>query len=143
MFDFALERTCPDQAKAVTIVRSGRVRIEGHLLASGLLDRVVDAIVDGGGSFRILRFQLGKQRQSPSDAEVQVSAPDQTVLDRIMARLIELGAVTAAQVEPNAELQEITQAGVAPKDSMPQRFTQRRSASTPTGVESRPSVWTA
>jgi Arginine dihydrolase ArgZ-like, C-terminal, Rossmann fold/LOR/SDH bifunctional enzyme conserved region len=69
-----LTEPVPPGTKGFTSVRSGRVRLEGHLLAAGLLDRALDTIADGGGSFRVLRFELGKQRQSTSQAEVVVVA---------------------------------------------------------------------
>lgn len=111
-----LTEPVPPRARAASTVRSDRVRLHGHLLASGLLDRVLDAVMDGGGSFRINQFQLGKQRQSTSDAEVQVSAPAQDVLDRILSRLVELGAVSLGEQEKDAQLQAVTQLGVAPRD---------------------------
>ncbi|MBI5683701.1 MAG: TIGR00300 family protein [Verrucomicrobia bacterium] len=111
-----LDEPAPRFARATSTVQSRRVRLEGHLLDSGLLDRAMDVIVDGGGSFRILEFQLGKQRQSTSESEVQVSAPSEDSLDRIMSRLIDLGAVVSPRDESNAELQPVAQPGVAPDD---------------------------
>jgi lysine-ketoglutarate reductase/saccharopine dehydrogenase-like protein (TIGR00300 family) len=110
-----LTEPAPAGAKASTSIQSERVRIEGQLLASGLLDRTVDAIVDGGGSFRVTRFELGKQRQSTSDAEVQVSAPAREVLNKILPRLIEFGAVIVAQEQGKVELSTVAQQGVAPE----------------------------
>jgi putative nucleotidyltransferase with HDIG domain len=110
-----LNEAVPKGAREGTSIQTARVRIEGHLLASGLLDHMVDVIVDGGGSFRILNFQLGRQRQSTSDAEVQVSAPAPEVLEKVLPRLIELGAVVAAEEEGDVELAEVLQAGVAPE----------------------------
>jgi lysine-ketoglutarate reductase/saccharopine dehydrogenase-like protein (TIGR00300 family) len=110
-----LTEPVPARAKASTSIQSRRVRIQGHLLASGLLDRGVDAIVDGGGSFRIVQFHLGQQRPSPSDAEIQVSAPTAEILDQIMPRLIELGAVSISREEGNAKWRAVSQPGVAPE----------------------------
>ncbi len=106
----------PPNARAASTVQSRRVRLQGHLLDSGLLDRALDVVVDGGGSFRILHFQLGRQRQSVSETEIQVSAPDSAVLDTIMARFIDLGAVVTRQEESDARLEAVAQEGVAPED---------------------------
>jgi hypothetical protein len=58
--------------------------MDGHLLDSGLINRALDLIVEGGGSFQVLNFQLGEQRQSTSSAEVKVSAPSHDVMEEIM-----------------------------------------------------------
>jgi lysine-ketoglutarate reductase/saccharopine dehydrogenase-like protein (TIGR00300 family) len=97
-------------------VQSRRLRLEGHLLDSGLLERALDTTVQSGGSFQIIQFRLGKQRQSTSDAEIQISAPSEEVLDKIISRLIDLGAVTSRPAETDAELKPVIQSGVAPDD---------------------------
>ena len=52
-------------------IASRVLHLEGHLLDSGLLDRALELTVQNGGSFQILNFQLGKQRQSTSRAEIR------------------------------------------------------------------------
>ena len=111
-----LDEPAPPSARALSTVQSRHVRLEGHLLDSGLLDRATNVIVDSGGSFRILDFQLGKQRQSTSESEIQVSAPSEDSLDKIMSRLIDLGASAPTREESDAELHAVTQPGVAPED---------------------------
>lgn len=95
---------------------SRTITLQGHLLDSGLINRALDLIVEGGGSFQVLHFDLGEQRQSTSQAEIRVSAPDQEVMDEIMAQLIDLGAVALPAQQQNARLVSITQNGVAPDD---------------------------
>ncbi len=97
-------------------VESRIIRLEGHLLDSGIISRALDLIVGGGGSFQVLNFDLGTQRQSTSNAELKVSAPDHEVMAEIMTKLIDLGAVTPAQEVCDANLEPVTQAGVAPDD---------------------------
>ena len=106
----------PAQAQALSRIESRRLKLQGHLLDSGLLERALDLTVDAGGSFQILQFHLGKERQSASEAEIKISAPAEEVLDKIMARLIDVGVVSATPEERNAELQSATQAGVAPDE---------------------------
>ncbi|MFH7243742.1 MAG: TIGR00300 family protein [Spirulina sp.] len=95
---------------------SRTVTMTGHLLDSGLVNRALDRVVEGGGSFQVLKFDLGEQRQSTSTADIRVSAPSQEVMDEIMAQLIDLGAVAPPDEEIDARLVAITQAGVAPDD---------------------------
>src|SRR3984893_12307870 len=96
----------------------GRVlSLEGHLLDSGLLDRALELTVESGGSFQILNFQLGKQRQSTSRSEIRVSAPRADVLGNLVGEIIELGGVPAApQRTADARLETVTIDGVAPED---------------------------
>jgi lysine-ketoglutarate reductase/saccharopine dehydrogenase-like protein (TIGR00300 family) len=104
-------------AQARTDIVSRVLNLEGHLLDSGILDRALELTVQGGGSFQILNFQLGKQRQSISRAEIRVSAPDTEVLENVLGQLIELGASTGApQQIGDARLESVIMNGVAPED---------------------------
>ncbi len=109
----------PERAntRPLATVQSREIRLEGHLLDSGLLDRALDLIVEGAGSFQILEFNLGKQRQSTSSARLKVSAPSAEALELIMGQLIVIGAGrTAAAGESSPRLASVTQPGVAPAD---------------------------
>ena len=104
------------EVRANVSVESRTIRLEGHLLDSGLINRALDFVVDSGGSFQVLNFNLGEQRQSTSTAEVKVSAPDHEVMEEILAHLIDLGALDLPQDERDAKLVPVTQAGVSPDD---------------------------
>jgi lysine-ketoglutarate reductase/saccharopine dehydrogenase-like protein (TIGR00300 family) len=97
-------------------VTTRTIQLEGHLLDTGLINRALDTIVEAGGSFQVLNFNLGEQRQSVSTAEVKVSAPSADRLEEIVAQLIELGAVALPDEERDAKLEPVTQDGVAPDD---------------------------
>ena len=92
------------------------IRLQGHLLDSGLINRALDRIVAGGGSFQVLDFALGQQRHSTSSAAIRVSAPDGEVMADLMARLIALGATATEEGECDAALADVLQDGVAPDD---------------------------
>jgi lysine-ketoglutarate reductase/saccharopine dehydrogenase-like protein (TIGR00300 family) len=104
------------EVHANVLVESRIIRMDGHLLDSGLINRALDTIVEGGGSFQVLNFQLGEQRQSTSSAEVKVSAPSHDVMEEIMTQLIDLGAVAPPQELCDTILEPVTQDGVAPDD---------------------------
>lgn len=106
----------PKKSRALCTVESRVVQLRGHLLDSGLLNRTLDVAVESGGSFRILNFKLGLQRQSTSTAEVKISAPAAPVLDKIISQLIDLGATLETAAQPNARLEKVTRPGVAPED---------------------------
>lgn len=106
----------PPHTRSATTIQSRELKLEGHLLDSGLLDRALELTVQSGGSFQILHFNLGKQRQSTSKAEIKISGPSEEILDKIMGQMIELGAVVGPSEQIDAELKPVTQAGVAPED---------------------------
>ncbi|HEY9652055.1 MAG TPA: TIGR00300 family protein, partial [Coleofasciculaceae cyanobacterium] len=97
-------------------VESRIVRMEGHLLDAGIISRSLDLIVENGGSFQVLNFNLGEQRQSTSCADVKVSAPSHDLMEEIMTQLIDLGAVAPPQEVCDIILEAVTQDGVAPDD---------------------------
>ncbi|MEO0932554.1 MAG: TIGR00300 family protein, partial [Cyanobacteria bacterium J06641_2] len=97
-------------------VESQVVRMEGHLLDSGLINRALDLIIDNGGSFKVQNFLLGEQRQSTSAAEVKVSAPSHEVMESIVSHLIDLGAMNLPEDQRDAKLEPVIQNGVAPDD---------------------------
>lgn len=101
---------------AVAAVESRTIQLEGHLLDSGLINSALDLIVEGGGSFQVLNFRLGEQRQSTSFAEVKVTAPSHTVMESIMSQLIDMGAVAQPQEVCDNPLELVMQDGVAPDD---------------------------
>ncbi len=112
-----LRVTEPLQASPhASAVQSRTISLEGHLLDTGLVNRVLDTIVAGGGSFQVLKFQLGEQRLDTSVAEVKVSAPDRSVMADIMGQLIDLGAMSPAESATPAVLAPVVQSGVAPDD---------------------------
>ncbi|MHC5598948.1 MAG: bifunctional arginine dihydrolase/ornithine cyclodeaminase, partial [Nostoc sp.] len=105
-----------DEIHANVSVESRVIRMEGHLLDAGLINHALDLIIDAGGSFQVLNFNLGEQRQSTSAAEVRVSAPSHEVMEEIISLLIDLGAVDLPHDERDAKLEPVIQAGVAPDD---------------------------
>ncbi len=109
------EPVLPD-VHASTPVESRVLHMEGHLLDAGIMNRSLDLVVDNGGSFKVLNFNLGLERQSISKADVRVSAPDHEVMEQIMGQLIELGAVAPREDVANAVTETCELDGVAPDD---------------------------
>ena len=103
-------------APHASALQSRTISLEGHLLDSGLVNRALDTIVSGGGSFQVLNFKLGEQRLDTSVAEVKVSAPDSAVMADIMGQLIDLGAESVPEETSAAHLEAVIQPGVAPDD---------------------------
>ncbi|NJK36460.1 MAG: TIGR00300 family protein [Oscillatoriales cyanobacterium RM2_1_1] len=97
-------------------VESRTIRMEGHLLDAGLINRALDLVIEGGGSFQVQRFDLGEQRQSTSCAVIRISAPSREVMAEIMSQLIDIGAVSLEAETEDACLEPIEMDGVAPDD---------------------------
>ncbi len=104
------------EVRAIAAVESRTIRLEGHLLDSGLINQALDVVVEAGGSFQVLNFNLGEQRQSTSAADVKVSAPSHEIMELIMVQLIDLGAVPPPQEICDVHLEVCVQTGVAPED---------------------------
>jgi lysine-ketoglutarate reductase/saccharopine dehydrogenase-like protein (TIGR00300 family) len=112
-----LKMTEPRQATPQRSAMQSRVvHLAGHLLDSGLVNRALDTIVSAGGSFQVLQFNLGEQRQDQSAADIKVSAPNGEIMADIMGQLVDYGAVQLPQETNPAILEAVPQAGVAPDD---------------------------
>ena len=92
------------------------IHLEGHLLDAGMMNKALDLIVDNGGSFKVLNFNLGIERQSTSAADVRVSAPSTEVMEDIVSQLINIGAITAPETDKDAVTEICDLDGVAPGD---------------------------
>jgi lysine-ketoglutarate reductase/saccharopine dehydrogenase-like protein (TIGR00300 family) len=68
------------------------IEMEGHLIDSQMLTRVLDKIMDMGGEFEIKSFQIGQKKNDTSYVQVTVSGEDAAHLDRILLELNALGA---------------------------------------------------
>ncbi|NTU72552.1 MAG: TIGR00300 family protein, partial [Coriobacteriia bacterium] len=69
------------------------VRIEGHLIDSGIMSAVMDHIIALGGEFETLTFDVGRTNDDASVAIIRVRAADRVVLDEILLAIQEHGAV--------------------------------------------------
>ena len=90
------------------------VTATGHLIDTGLMSRYLGAVVEGGGSYEILRFDVGKTRGDYSTVEIQVEAKSLPRLNTILANLATLGCHFPD--EQDVTLKAVTRAGVAPDD---------------------------
>jgi hypothetical protein len=83
----------PDQQPKSPDVFTEQVEIAGHIIDSLILPKVLDSIMSGGGTFRIVNITIGQSRHDPSYAVVEVSAPSEVVMDRVQAQIADHGAV--------------------------------------------------
>jgi lysine-ketoglutarate reductase/saccharopine dehydrogenase-like protein (TIGR00300 family) len=97
-------------------VSSRVIHLKGHLLDAGMMNKTLDLIVENGGSFKVLNFNLGIERQSTSNADVRISAPSGGVMEEIITQLIDLGAITSKETANDALTETCDLDGVAPDD---------------------------
>ncbi|WP_013320883.1 TIGR00300 family protein [Gloeothece verrucosa] len=97
-------------------VESRIIQLQGHLLDAGIMNKALDLVIENGGSFRVLNFNLGIEKQSTSSAEVRVSAPSHEVMEDIMTQLIDVGAVPRPQEACDVNTEVVALDGVAPDD---------------------------
>src|SRR5579862_2341247 len=68
------------------------VRLDGHIIDSLTLSKVLDLILREGGDYRITQFNMGATRTDPSHADIVVSAPDTQTLELILHIIQQHGA---------------------------------------------------
>src|SRR6187401_1937314 len=90
------------------------VRAEGHLIDSQLLNTIFDTVIERGGQFEVLHFEIGRTNDDFSQLQLKVSAPTGPGLRRLVEELIPLGC--HAVEERDALLRVADQNGAVPDD---------------------------
>src|SRR5881394_1551440 len=70
---------------------SRRLVAEGHLIDSGLMSKFLAIVVENGGTYELLRFDIGRTVSDYSRVEMTVDAPEPERLARILENLTALG----------------------------------------------------
>ncbi len=68
------------------------IEMEGHLIDSQMLTKVLDRIMDMGGEFEIKTFRIGEKKNDTSYVQITVTGEDSLHLERILLELNALGA---------------------------------------------------
>jgi lysine-ketoglutarate reductase/saccharopine dehydrogenase-like protein (TIGR00300 family) len=68
------------------------VELDGHIVDSGIMEHVLDTILDMGGDFEILTFDIGKLKEDTSYAKIKVITDKPEKLERITSQLHRRGA---------------------------------------------------
>lgn len=92
------------------------VELRGHLLDSGMMTEVMDLVLKNGASFQIQDFTVGTRRQDTSVARLLVTGTTTEGLEGVLTELIDRGAVLPEDATADAELQTVSQFGVAPQE---------------------------
>lgn len=89
------------------------ITLEGHILDSLILSKVLDDILAYGADFRITEMRPGQTRDDRSFARVEVSADSQSALSEVIAHIARHGA--AVKTAEDVRLVEADQNGVFPE----------------------------
>jgi lysine-ketoglutarate reductase/saccharopine dehydrogenase-like protein (TIGR00300 family) len=87
------------------------VELEGHIIDSLTLAKVMDLILAAGADYRVVDVEIGKTNVDPSRARLEVEADDET-LSSLLVELQQHGANRVAQVD--AEVVATDRDGVFP-----------------------------
>lgn len=90
------------------------VELSGHIIDSLIFPNALDLIMDMGGDFKILEFEVGKLKKDISHARIQVIGESEAHLGEILDELSEIGAVVVEIKE--AELQPSPQDKTLPAE---------------------------
>ena len=63
------------------------VEVEGHIIDSLILAKILDVILDSGADYRILDFAIGRTNVDASRARFEITADDEDVLNALVAEL--------------------------------------------------------
>jgi lysine-ketoglutarate reductase/saccharopine dehydrogenase-like protein (TIGR00300 family) len=74
------------------MVVSQEIELSGHIIDSGIMTQLFDRVMDMGGNFEILVFDIGKRKTDPSYARLRIAAANREQLGFILSELHRLGA---------------------------------------------------
>lgn len=90
------------------------VQISGHIIDSLILPKVLDLIVSLGAEFEILDIQVGHRRSDRSHARIRIEAPSPDLLDHVLAKIREHGALPERMEEESVQIEAAPLDGVFP-----------------------------
>ncbi len=93
---------------------SAIVAAEGHLIDSQLMTAIFDTVIERGGAFEVLHFEIGRTNTDFSHLTLKVSAPSEPALAALLETLIPLGCRQAD--EEDALIRPADRDGCAPDD---------------------------
>lgn len=90
------------------------ITLEGHIIDSLLLPRLMDTVMDMGGSFDVEEFRVGKKKDEESFARMSIQASTEAKLNDILTAIQPLGATPIDHAD--ARLGRVRKRGVFPAD---------------------------
>lgn len=72
------------------------VEIQGHIIDSLILPKILDEILTHGGSYVLKDIRVGQRQTDPSHARIEVRAPTAAILQEILDTIHDHGAISTA-----------------------------------------------
>jgi hypothetical protein len=69
------------------------IELRGHIIDSRVLPQIMEEVMDRGGEFIIEHIDVGRRKDEPSYARIQISAPTQELLEVLLDRAQRIGAM--------------------------------------------------
>ena len=91
------------------------IELQGHIIDSLLLPKVLDEILTRGGTYVLKEIKLGKRQIDPSYTRIEIKADSRQQLDEILHAVHEHGGIPTAQRDCEYELADMNGA-------FPERF---------------------
>jgi lysine-ketoglutarate reductase/saccharopine dehydrogenase-like protein (TIGR00300 family) len=83
------------------------VELQGHIIDSLLLPKVLDEILTQGGLYVIKDFRIGQRQEDPSQTRIEVRADSPETLHRILDSIHDHGAVSVTSRDCTTELADM------------------------------------
>src|SRR3954447_25770794 len=80
-------------SQATNPVYVEEVEIQGHIIDSLILPKVLDEILTRGGTYELKEIRVGQRQQDPSFARIEVRADTPELLEDILNAIHDHGAV--------------------------------------------------
>ena len=91
-----------------------KIRAHGHLIDTGLLERIFEQITEQGADYEVVEFDLGKTHDDESTAHLTITAADERVLQNAIEAVVALGG--QIESETDARLAEAPMDACVPED---------------------------
>src|ERR671930_2795108 len=72
---------------------SETIELRGHIIDSLVLPQIMAEVMDRGGEVVIQQIDVGRRKDEPSYARIQISAPTAELLDLLLDRAQRIGAI--------------------------------------------------
>ncbi len=90
------------------------VEVRGHIIDSLILPRILDCVLQAGGSFNIKQIDIGHEKHDPSVAILEVRSATREGLDDILAQIGNHGAVPTTLEDCRLDIADMD--GAFPED---------------------------
>jgi lysine-ketoglutarate reductase/saccharopine dehydrogenase-like protein (TIGR00300 family) len=92
---------------------SAVVEVQGHIVDSLVLAKILDLIIEAGADYQMVEFELGRTHTDPSRARIEVTTDGDESLSQLLSELHPHGAHPVD--EPNVQLEAAPADGVLPR----------------------------